>query len=102
MKNDAALRFVCERSDSVLVIIECGHCDILLEPFNMIHKGNFARSPAFTEWRHNVNVLPPCGSAAFERFAVMAGLVLDKPGHDELGSKPPLSHRIDVYRRPMR
>jgi hypothetical protein len=55
MNGDAALRFICERSDSVLVIIECGHCDILLEPFNMIHKGNFARSPAFTEWRHNVN-----------------------------------------------
>jgi hypothetical protein len=55
-KNDAALRFVCERSDSVLVVIERDRRDALLELFNMIHKGNFARSPAFTAWRHNVNV----------------------------------------------
>ena len=54
-KNDAALRFVCERSDSVLVVIAWDHRDILLEPFNMIHKGNFPRSPAFTAWRYNVN-----------------------------------------------
>src|SRR6185437_11378512 len=54
-KKDAALRFVCERSDSVLVVIEWDHRDIVLEPFNTFHKGNFPRSPAFTEWRYNVN-----------------------------------------------
>jgi hypothetical protein len=37
------------------VVIAWDHRDALLEPFNMIHKGNFPRSPAFTAWRYNVN-----------------------------------------------
>jgi hypothetical protein len=39
--------FACERLSSVLVVFELDHRLILLEPFKTLHKGNFARSPAF-------------------------------------------------------
>jgi hypothetical protein len=41
------LIFACERSAGVLVVFELAHRAILLEPFKMIHKGIFARAPAF-------------------------------------------------------
>jgi hypothetical protein len=44
--------FACERSVGVLVVFELDHRLALLEPFNALHKGNFARSPALNAWRH--------------------------------------------------
>jgi hypothetical protein len=55
------LTFACERSGGVLVVFELDHRVILLEPFKMMHKGNFARSSVFTG--SIAAVLTTCGSA---------------------------------------
>jgi hypothetical protein len=56
-KRAARPYFACERSVGVLVVFELDHRLILLEPFHIMHKGNFARSPSFhLHDRSNVNV----------------------------------------------
>jgi hypothetical protein len=45
--QERSLIFSVGRSIGVLVVFEWDHRLILLEPFHMMHKGNFARSAVF-------------------------------------------------------